>query len=165
MSQLETQSIPRDQFLTISTNMLYRAFIDASRTDAKKIFREISEGRTVRLTNLQMEDRSTVEFRLSMDHSEFRGRLNYSAFRASLGNLIGKIAKTLEEKKDIQTFGANNAEEAMIFGITGLTIEDGQPNLMVLSATMGARDANVMLRLAYLDPDQFVEKADNESNA
>ena len=52
MSQLETQSISREQFLTICTNMLYRAFVQASRTDAKKLFREISDGRPVRLTKL-----------------------------------------------------------------------------------------------------------------
>ena len=165
MSQLETQSIPRDQFLTISTNILYRVFLEASRTDAKKVFRQISEGETVALTNLQMEDRSTLGIQLSMDHSEFRGRLNYGAFRASLNNLIGNIAKNLEQKNEIQTFGAESNEGSMIFGITGLTIEDDQPNVMVLSATMAARDAKVMLRLMYLDPQQFVDQAGDESTA
>ena len=159
MSELETQSISREQFLTICTNLLYRAFVKASRTDAKKLFREISDGRPVRLTQLEMEDRSMVEFQISMDHSEFRGKLNYGAFRASIGNLLGNIAQTLEQKKEIQTFGAENNENSMIFGVTGLTVEDDQPNVLALSTTTAVNEANVMMRLMYLDPEQFVQRA------
>ena len=56
MSKIETQSMPREQFLTIAINLLHRAFMDAKRTDAKNLFKAVSEGKRVALTNLQMED-------------------------------------------------------------------------------------------------------------
>ena len=43
----------------------------------------------------------------------------------------------------------------MIFGITAVTLEDDQPNVMVLGADTADQGNEVMLRLMYLDPSQF----------
>ena len=47
----------------------------------------------------------------------------------------------------------------MIFGVTAVTVENNQPNVMVLGANTADNQAAVMLRLAYLDPDQFTSNA------
>jgi hypothetical protein len=39
MADTQSQSIPRDQFLTMAINLLHRAFIEASRTEAKNLFK------------------------------------------------------------------------------------------------------------------------------
>jgi hypothetical protein len=159
MAAMQSQSIPSDQFLLMSVNLLHKAFLEASRTDAKNLYKALAEGTLVRLTTVQMEDKSTLGVNLSLDHSEFRGKLNFGAFRASVGALIGKVGQTLKEEQDYPMFGGDEEGGAMIFGITGLTVEEQQPNVMVLASQTLGSDASVTLKLMYLDPSQFLEQA------
>lgn len=155
MAQLQNQSIPRDKFLLMSMNLLHRAFIESARTDAKNLYRLLSEGRRIRLSNVQMEDKSTLAVNLALDHSEYCGKLNFGAFRASLAALIGNVGQTLQAEKDYPVFGGESDAEGMIFGITAVTVEDEQPNVLVLGTKADEEQGSVMLRLMYLDPAQF----------
>lgn len=157
MSRVETQSMSREQFLTMAVNLLHRAFVEEKRTTAKRLFRDVLDGKRVALTNVQMEDKSTVRFDIALDCSEYDGSLNFGAFRASLVSLLGNLATTLKEKREISTFGAQGNEENMIFGVTGVTVERDIPSVMVLSAITNSPDASVLLRLMYLDYQQFLQ--------
>ncbi|PLW69009.1 hypothetical protein C0039_10345 [Pseudohalioglobus lutimaris] len=157
----------REQFLTIAVNLLHRAFMQEKRTKAKSLFRDVAEGKMVPLTNVQMEDKSTVRFDLSLDHSEYGGSLNFGAFRNSLTTLLGNLANAVQEKREISTFSAEGNVENMIFGVTGVTVERDVPSVMVLSANIGGRDAAVQLRLMYLDYQQFLlsQQQDDDGEA
>ena len=165
MSRVETQSMPRDQFLTISVNLLHRAFMEAKRTDAKNLFKAVSEGKRVALTNVQMEDKSTIRFDLSMDHSEYVGTLNYGAFRSSLMALLSNLAAAVKEQAQIPTFGAEGNPDNVIFGVTGVSVEKDVPSVLVLSSNTSGQDASVMLRLMYLDYHQFIASQQSEGEA
>lgn len=162
MSQTPTQSISKDKFLTIATNLLHRAFVDAGRTEAKRLYRAIEEGRNVQLTTVEMEDKSMVRFNLSMDHEQFPGELNYGAFRLSVATLINNLAGALKEKKTIPIFNSKEQSgsqpQSMIFGLTAVTVENDTPSVMVLGADVEGRGGSVQLRLMYLDHQQFVEQ-------
>jgi hypothetical protein len=157
MANARQQSIPRDRFLLMAANLLHKAFIEASRTDAKNLFRALAAGSAVRLTRVQMEDESVLGVSLSLDHSEFRGKLNFGAFRASVGTLIGNVGQTLKEQRDYPMFGGDEQNRQTIFGITAVTVEDHQPNVMVLGSEPVDADASVTLRLMYVDPSQFAQ--------
>ncbi|MFV8817641.1 hypothetical protein [Haliea sp. E17] len=157
MAQTSSHTLTRDQFLTIAVNLLHRAFVESPRTDAKNLYRALAEGKRVALTNLKMDDGSTVRFDLSLDHSEFVGTLNYGAFRASLRSVLGNIAQALQEKKDFPVFTAQNEPNRSIFGITGVTVEDGTPAVMVLASITDSSSPAVLLQLAYLDHTQFAQ--------
>ena len=158
MAQAETKSIPQETFLTISANLLHRAFVEAARTDAKNLFKKLAEGSAVALTQVEMEDKSLVRFDLALDHSEFRGKLNYGGFRNSLGALIGNLSTALQKDEKISSFTAEHDANVMMFGATAVTVEEGQPNVMVLGADVSGGQANVVLRLMYIDPGQFAAK-------
>lgn len=157
MATLQTQSIPQDRFLIMSANLLRKAFVEASRTEAKQLYRALVEGGTVRLTRVQMEDQSILGVNLSLDHSEFRGKLNFGALRASIGTLIANIGQALNEARDVPTFGTEDESERVIFGITAVTVENEQPNVMVLGTGANNTEASVTLQLMYLDPAQFAQ--------
>ncbi len=165
MSRIETQSMPREQFLTIAVNLLHRAFMESKRTDAKNLFKAVSEGRRVALTNLQMEDKSTIRFDLSMDHSEYEGSLNFGAFRSSLAALLSNLVNAVKEQQEITTFGAEGNSENIIFGVTGVTVDKDVPSVLVLSTSNDGKEAAVMLRLMYLDYHQFLASQQNEGEA
>jgi hypothetical protein len=158
MAQFQTQSIPREKFLLMSVNLLHRAFIEAARTDAKNMYKEIANGNAVHLTTVQMEDKSTVRFNLSLDKTEFKGKLNYGAFRASLVTLIGNISQALSDEKEVPVFSGSDGNSSMIFGVTAVTVERDEPNVMVLAADPAGQGDATMLRLMYLDSQQFAEQ-------
>ena len=75
------QTLTDEQFATISANVLHQTLIEVSRTVGKRIFRELEAGKRVALTQLRMEDEGQVRLDLTLDHTEFRGGLNFSLFR------------------------------------------------------------------------------------
>ena len=163
MATTETKSIPADQFLTMAINLLHKAFIEQGRTEAKKLYKTIAEGKIVPLTNVQMEDKSVVRFDVSLDHSEYQGKLNFGAFRASLSTTLANLAKAVQDGAKINTYTAENNENNMIFGISGVTMENDIPAVMVISTQVSDRGAAVMLRPMYLNYEQFLKSQESEA--
>ena len=153
----QSQSLSSHKFLLLAANLLHRALVDSTRADAKRLFRRIEEGERTALANVRMEDDSTAAFGLSLDHSEFRGRLNYGAFRASINTLLANIGQVVQQEKDVQVFNAQDGGESMIFGVPAVTVEQGETNVLMLSADTGA-GGGTELRLMYLDPQQFEQQ-------
>ncbi|MDO8861205.1 hypothetical protein Q6D67_05780 [Haliea sp. E1-2-M8] len=160
MAQNQSQTIPRDKFLTIAANLLYKAFLENKRTEAKNVFRDMAAGRSVHLTNVQMEDRSQVRFDISLDHTEFRGKLNFGAFRASLAMLVAQLSDALRADKDIKVFSSENNPDNVIFGLTAATEDEGEVNVLVLGVDSSETRGSIELRLQYLDPAQFAPESE-----
>lgn len=155
MAQNQSHTIPRDKFLTIAANLLYKAFLENRRTEAKNVFRDMAAGKSVHLTNVQMEDRSQVRFDIALDHTEFRGKLNFGAFRASLAVLVAQLSDALRAGRDIKVFSDQGNPDNVIFGLSAHTEDDGDVNIMVLGVDSNATRGSIELRLQYLDPAQF----------
>ena len=155
MSQIHSQSLSQEKFLLLSVNLLHKALVEPTRTEAKRVFRALEEGSAVPLAAVQMEDKSTARFALALDHSEFRGRLNFGGFRGSLVALIDNISRALGEKRKLTVFDSQKGDNTMVFGVTAATVEAGQTNVMVLAAGPGQSQEVTQLRLMYLDPAQF----------
>lgn len=158
MAATQPKRMPTDKFLTLSINLLNKALLEASRTDAKALYRELSEGQVLPLTRVQMEDKSEVRFDLTLDHSEYRGRLNFGAFRESVTLLVASIADALRAQKPVKVFTAEHDPNIVLFGVTAVTLDNQQPSVMVLGADSSSGRAVVQLQLMYLSHGQFVEQ-------
>lgn len=158
MSKSENQTIPREQFLTMATNLLHRSLLEPSRTEAKNLYRTMTKGDHIHLTTVEMQDKSRVRFDLAFDHTEFRGNVNFSAFRSSLALLLSNLVKVLTDKTDVTVFSAENDPNVMVFGVTAVTEENGQANVMVLGADSSEGQPSVLLRLMYIDHSQFADQ-------
>tara|TARA_R110002110_G_scaffold415561_1_gene650727 strand:- start:22042 stop:22539 length:498 start_codon:yes stop_codon:yes gene_type:complete len=154
MSSFQSQSIEQDKFLLMSANLMHKTFIEAARTDAKNVYKLLADGKPVHLTTVQMEDKSTLRCNLSLDPTEFCGKLNYGAFRASVATLIANVTQSVRDAKEVPVFNPQEGEGTTIFGVTAVTVEDEKPNVMVLGADF-SRPGDMMLTLMYLDPQQF----------
>ena len=143
--------------MKIANNILFKTVLEAQRTDAKNIFKSASEGKRVSLMTVRMEDDSDVRFDLSLDQSEFRGKLNFGAFRDSLTALIANITEKLREENQVSVF-TEETDGTMLFGITGPTEEAGQVNVLMLAANLAGM-GSVHLKLQYMSPDQFRQDA------
>jgi hypothetical protein len=165
MSQSQVQSMPQETFLLVAVNLLHKAFIEATRTEAKALYKRIADDEIVNLTRVKLVDESTATFQLSLSYSEFQGRLNFGAFRASVAALVSNISRALQEKRELKVFNALNEGSAMIFGITAVTLEDGQHNVMVLATDSSEGEAATVLQLMYLDPSQFAAGGTSPTDA
>ena len=160
MAQIQKQSLSQEQFLTIAINLVNRALLEPSRTQAKHLFKELSLGKALPLSEVRMEDESLVRFDLALDHSEHVGKLGFGSFRGSVALLLSNMARALQEKKPIQALSAEHNPELRMFGITAVTIDEDQPNVMVLGSDTSSASAHVQLKLMYLEPGQFTASAE-----
>ena len=160
MSQSQSRAMPHEQFLLVAGNLLQKALVEVGRTQAKQVYRRLEGGDVVPLSRVRFEDKSLMSFFVSLDCSEFRGTLNYGAYRASLTALLANIGAAIDAKKEFRVFSEKAGGRSIIFGITALTVEQGAPNVMVLSAGPAAEPEATELRLMYLDPNQFSQSAD-----
>jgi hypothetical protein len=154
MSKYQQHNLPRDKFLTVANNVVYKSLLDTQRTNAKNIYRAVSEGKRVALMTIRMDEDSESRFDLTLDHSEFRGKLNFGAFRASVQALVGSVSELLQQEKDITTF-TDEASGNILFGVPGFTQEDGHFNALMLAVDTSVA-GTVLLRLQYMDPEQFI---------
>ena len=144
-----------DKFLTIAANLLHRSLIENSRTEAKSIYRDLADGKIVPLTHIRMEDGSEVRFDLKLDHSEFRGKLSFSSLRHSVGVLITHIAEAVKDPQSVRSFTNQQNARAVLFGMTAVTLEDGETNVLALGADSSTGHAVTQLQLMYLPMEQF----------
>ena len=165
MAEYQTQSISREKFLVIAINLIHKALVEAARTDAKNAFKVLAEGKIMPLTNVRMEDESIVRFDVQLDGSEFVGNLNFGAFKTSVALLVSNLSKALQAEQDIPVFTAQESPEMLMFGVTAVTYEDSQANVMVLGSDSGSEQASVRLKLMYLDPEQFADAAQDDQPA
>lgn len=154
MSQ-QSLSMPSHQFLVVAANLIQRCLIEPSRAEAKQRFRSLQGGQLLPLQTVEMEDKSLARFGLRLDYSEYRGKLNFSAFRDSLAALLANIGAALKAEKEPVSFRGEDERDGLIFGFTGLTMDDDKANLLVLGTAPAEGGDGTVLKLMYLDPDQF----------
>ncbi len=155
MSKYQQHTLSRDKFLTVANNVIYKSLLEAQRTNAKNIYRAVSDGKRVALMTIRMDEESESRFDLTLDHSEFRGKLNFGAFRASVQALVGSVSEVLQSEKKITTF-TDESSGNVLFGIPGYTREGEHFNALMLVADVAVA-GTVLLRLQYMNPDQFVQ--------
>jgi hypothetical protein len=156
MAVNHNRTLPQKQFLTLSANLLNLALLETTRADAKKCFRGLQEGRSLLLNQVRMEDGSLVRFELVLNASEYRGRLNFSAFRGGVSVLLHNLVQALREEQPLQVYQAEHDARLVLFGVTGLSVQERQPNVLGLGAYTSDSEPLVQLQLMYLDPAQFV---------
>jgi hypothetical protein len=158
MSQLDQQNLSRESFLTMAGNILFKSLLELPRTQAKQVFRKVDEGGRIALITVRMENDADVRFDLSLDSSEFRGRLNYGAFRASVATLVASISQQLKDGVEVPVF-SEQSSGTLLFGVPAPTEEAGEVNVLMLAADLSGA-GSVHLKLQYMDPDQFRAPAD-----
>ena len=114
MSKYQEHSMPQEQFLTVASNILHKSLVEASRTQAKTLFNTATQGKRIALMTVKMEDDSDLRFDLSLDSSEFRGNLNFGAFRASVMQLLSVVGESLQAEKEIQVFSEESDGSVLI---------------------------------------------------
>lgn len=158
------QVLEANQLATIAANLLNNGVLEAERTTAKRIFRELEGRRKVTLTQLKMEDGGTVRMDLAMDARAFNGSLNFSAWRDGVLALVARLSDDLRTGKPLPVFkpldteeqGSDGVSDLNLIGSVGGTNHDGMINAIMLGLAPDPERPIVTFSLIYVDPDQFL---------
>lgn len=156
MSEQQTVSMDPKRFATAAVNVLHAAFINASRAQAKRHFARVQGGSLLDLAAVKMNDGSELLFRAALDHSQFRGRLNFTVFRQSLDMLLRRLVERIRGKGDMNIY--NSEEGALLFNVPTVVTVEGKANVLMLGLDK-PETGIVTLRMQFLDPDQFQKQA------
>ncbi len=162
-----------NQLATIAANLLNQGILEADRTTAKRIFRELEVGRKVTLTHLRMEDGGTTRMDLALDARGFNGNLNFSAWRDGVLALVARISDDLRTGKALPVFRPLDTEEDLpeserglnLIGSIGGTNHEGIVNAIMLGLSPDPEKPVVTFSLVYVDPDQFSPEASASSTS
>ncbi len=163
MSSYETHTLPTEKFLTVAANILHKTFAETPRTTAKNVFTTVFGGKRASLVTLKMEDDSESRFDLSLDHSEFRGKLNFGVFKSILGHMLSQLSEYLQSGKEIPVFTDKDSGD-VLFGLPGFFENKGDVNALLLGADLNTPGL-VILKLQFVEPEQFFKAADEESSS
>lgn len=161
-----------NQLATIAANLLHQGILEADRTTAKRIFREVEAGRKVTLTNLRMEDGGTIRIDLVLDARAFNGTLNFSAWRDGVLALVAQLSDELKTEKPLPVFKPLEDQDGMsdgdpnlnLIGCIGGTSHDGVVNTIMLGISPDPAQPVVTFSLVYVPPGQFAS-AEAESGS
>ncbi len=159
--QTEQQGINIDarKLFNLGANLLVAGFKNQSPENAKKLFRELKQGASVKSGELSGETSGIkIPIKMELDRSEYKGQFNYPNFELSLDAMLQKFQTEVrkdKELKDLRTL-TNEATGGIVFNLpSGVEIQ-GNLNVMMLSIEPSAE--SLVIRLIYVDAAQFQEQ-------
>jgi hypothetical protein len=159
--QTEQQGINIDarKLFNLGANLLVAGFKNQSPENAKKLFRELKQGASVKSGELSGETSGIkIPIKMELDRSEYKGQFNYPNFELSLNAMLQKFQTEVrkdKELKDLRTL-TNEATGGIVFNLpSGVEIQ-GNLNVMMLSVEPSAE--SLVIRLIYVDAAQFQEQ-------
>jgi hypothetical protein len=156
MTQDTGINIDARRLFNLGANLLVAAFVNQKPDDAKKLFKELKQGASIRSGELSGEKSGVkIPVKLELDRSEYKGQFNYPNFELSLKAMLQKFQTEVrkdKELKDLRTL-TNDATGGIVFNLpTGVEI-DGNINVMMLC--MEPHQDSLIVRLMFVDSAQF----------
>ncbi|MCK9564063.1 MAG: hypothetical protein M0R02_15225 [Bacteroidales bacterium] len=147
-------TIDMGQFLAISINTLRNYFFDVPRAKSRRLYKEIAAGDQVTIATLtRNSDKNTsIKLKLALDHTQFKGHLTFHLFQQVLGAMLRHVAGCVQRKENLNIFTSDETGEILVFR-PGLIEDKGQLNVLALG--IAPIKGGALIRLQFLDPDQF----------
>ncbi|WP_374973413.1 hypothetical protein [Spongiibacter marinus] len=146
-------NIETPALMLLASSLIKQCIIDGQRSDGKRFFRALEAGKAVLLNDVKLEDGSVLRVSLDMNYDEFRGQLNFSAFRNQLIMLVDSYARFLKTGNAPRVMSDQEGQEHVIF-VPVISETKGQMNALVLGVDQ-RQAGNLRFRLMFVDPDQF----------
>jgi hypothetical protein len=157
----EQQGINIDarRLFNLGANLLVAAFIKQTPENAKKLFKELKQGASVKSGELSGENSGVkIPVKLELDRSEYKGQFNYPNFELSLKAMLQKFQTETRKDKDLKDLHTltNDATGGIVFNLPpGVQIEG---NLNVMMLCMEPLAESLVVRLIFVDSKQFQEQ-------
>ena len=154
MSNSSSLKLSNNEVAAVMGNLLKLAFFENTRTNAKRSYRELEDGKKLRLPALTVAEDSRVEVTLTMDMSERRGKLAFSSFKQHLAAVLERMAIEMQDN-DVPMLASDDGMQRVInLPIAHKT--GGHINVLALGFHL--QQAELEINLLFLDPAQFASQ-------
>lgn len=160
-NQFDTKNYPLDpkNLADIAGNLLSTVFLRSDRDQAKRLYKDLKQGKQPSFGNVVVENQLKLPLRLALDYSEYRGPFGFPAFQASVQVLLRNLAAQIKDDKPIQTFSSDAGAGSIVYGVPGvIAAQEGQHNVLMMAFEFSqdpVRSTGLLLKLMFVDPEQF----------
>lgn len=142
--------------LDLGCGILLKLIVNANKVRSKEIFKRLKSGEKVFLGEITVGGQYKIKLNLLLNAKEFVGPgFNSEVFKASVDQLLKKIAPRLRAKQDL-SIRSNQAGTVMFDLPAGIRVK-GQLNVMVMFMDLSTR-GQINMSLNYMDPTSFLVK-------
>lgn len=141
------------QLANLSAKLLDRMFVQSSKDEAKPVFKDLKNKKTILLGSITLQEGVDAELRLALDYSEFRGPgFNYAIFSAALHSILKQLSEAFRTQTEMNVL--TSEEGSVLLHLPGAVTFEGQMNVMLLAFEFLGTQA-ITIKLMYVDPEQY----------
>lgn len=157
----ENQSVNIDvrKLFNLGANMIVAGFFKQKPEDAKKLFKALKQGESVRGGQLSSDKSGVViPVVMELDRSEYRGQFNYPNFEISLKALLQKFETEMRKDKKLENLRTLTNEQTgtILFNLPSGVQINNDTNVLMMAVQPGANQ--LVVRLLFMEPDQFISE-------
>ena len=157
----ENQSVNIDvrKLFNLGANMIVAGFFKQKPEDAKKLFKALKQGESVRGGQLTSDKSGVViPVVLELDRTEYRGQFNYPNFEISLKALLQKFETEMRKDKELANLRTLTNEQTgtVLFNLPSGVQINNDTNVLMMAVQPGANQ--LVVRLLFMEPDQFISE-------
>ncbi len=151
MSNSAVELKSEDLLAALNHNLDHQFFL-SDRTTAKQRFSVLKQGDELPIMKLGFSDDSEVHCTLSLDHSEYVGKLNFGGFRKHLAMMMHAIKNRLDNSQPLNVM--RDASGQVLFNVPGIVRDEDATNVLVCGLVQtNANEAKI--NLMFLNPDAY----------
>jgi len=143
------------ELLKVAANILQAGFITSPRVKARREFKKLKQGKSIKVATLNIGKLKDAPFKLQLDYSEYKGPgFGLDSFIAALKSMLRHTETAFKEEKDLNILTSQDQNELVLAALPGVVKRDEQINVMMMSFSF-SQTPDIILRLMYVEPGQF----------
>ena len=157
MTAEQTLNIDPRRLFNLGANLIAAGFIKQAENEAKKLFKELKKGGTLKGGQIKSEKTGQViPIMLELDRKEYRGKFNFPNFDVAVRSLLQKFdtqARKDKELKELRTLTNKDSGELLFNLPSGVSIDD---DINVLMMAVRPEAERIIVRLVFMEPEPFL---------
>ena len=157
MTAEQTLNIDPRRLFNLGANLVAAGFIKQTANEAKKLFKDLKKGGTLKGGQIRSEKTGQViPIMLELDRKQYRGKFNFPNFDVAVRSLLQKFdtqARKDKELKELRTLTNKDSGEVLFNLPSGVSI-DGDINVLMMAVKPEAE--RIIVRLVFMEPEPFL---------
>ena len=157
MTAEQTLNIDPRRLFNLGANLVAAGFIKQTANEAKKLFKDLKKGGTLKGGQIRSEKTGQViPIMLELDRKQYRGKFNFPNFDVAVRSLLQKFdtqARKDKELKELRTLTNKDSGEVLFNLPSGVSI-DGDINVLMMAVK--PETESIIVRLVFMEPEPFL---------
>jgi len=157
MTAEQTLNIDPRRLFNLGANLIAAGFIKQTANEAKKLFKDLKKGGTLKGGQIRSEKTGQViPIMLELDRKQYRGKFNFPNFDVAVRSLLQKFdtqARKDKELKELRTLTNKDSGEVLFNLPSGVSI-DGDINVLMMAVK--PETESIIVRLVFMEPEPFL---------